>query len=1044
MTERAILFVILWIGLIGKTQSQGVSSEFGQNRVQFRDFQWQKLTYDNIDIVYYDSEDVLARQAIETAVIELKRIENFLSYKYGGAMQIAVFRNLTEYRQSNIGYENPQHSAGGFLVIPKDVSTVYFTGDYHNLQIQLRRAICDIILTEMIYGGTLQDRFSNVRSPQLPSWFIDGLSAFLAESWSAEDENSFLNALSSNSFANFNNLNHEESILAGKSIWRYLVEEYGPESVGTIMFIARYTHSAEAAIYFHTQKNIGRFLHDWKSFYEQDFARQNGGLLPKGVANIPLKIARRTHTDVALSPDGKKVAIVTNELGKYNIWEYNFASQTVKHLYSGGQRVLNQIHDYGFPKIQWNPVTGNLTYLSYEGGEYVIREQVESGNKVLQRFTSFSGIVNFSFSRTGDSLLLCATRNGSPDLYLMNLKNLEITQLTFDIYSEMEAIFDENGLIYFTSNRPIQKDSAVNFDNAVYNVFKYNNGESQNITRYFQPIKIHSLIAYEAGIIGFLSNYSGLYSAWVYSADSNAVYGQTNYKLGIIDQSISADHKTIAELLLINQQYHIFTSFVPENPIEETVIPANRNWKRSIGNIDSIFNDRNIIIGTDLSGSSDSIQISIIDSIGGNYKFQTGFDNIDYNQTSGMDTVMSVVNFKRGHFYNSLQPDYILSQSENRNLGSYMHNNEIRKDALRNPVIMPYFKISLSDVLKNYIIETGFRTSLDLLITDYISHFALLKNRADHEFTIGRHSRKYEDGNNNLKQNISTQLQYSYSYPFNEKNRISVSPGVRQELFTMKATEKNSLNTPDIRKNFVSIKIDFVHDNTISLGLNMLSGFRFTTGLDVIKSTAQLPPIINYRLDARLYKPIWRKIIWANRLSGVYGMGKGKVAYYMGAVENWTAKTQFEPNTENLKTENNYYFQQWVSQLRGFNRGVRMGSSFVLLNSEIRIPLIQMLVNRSLASEFFKNFTITGFGDLGTAFIGNSPGDPNNPFNTVYKYSPNYDISITSQRNPWALGVGYGVRTRFLGYFVKFDHAWGYLENQWFSPLTYFSLGFDF
>lgn len=1045
LTLRTIFLFVLCSFLIQNALAQGVNTDFGQNRVQYRDFKWQKLTFDNLDIVYYDQENELAKNALETAVIELNRIENFLSYKYGGAMQIVIFHNLSDYRQSNIGYENPQYSAGGFLVIPKDVSTVYFNGDYHNLQIQLRKSICDIILKEMIYGGTLQDRFSNVRSPQLPDWFTLGLSSFLAESWSASDENTLMNAMATHRFSNFNFLEPELNVLAGKSIWRYLVEKYGAESLGTVMFIARYTHSAEAAIYFHTQKKLGEFLQDWKSFYQNYYSQSASAMLPRGVANIPQKIAKRTHTDIAISPDGKTIAIVTNDQGHYSIWNFHLLTGQVDLVYKGGQRVLNQTPDLGFPKIQWNPANGHLVFLTYESGIYQLRETTTNGHKLIYSFTNFSEISNFSINMIGTQILFSASKNGFPDLYQMNMDGSNLRALTNDIYTDKEAIFHIDNSVVFASNRPLNPDSSALFSSGVFNLFRITDGRMESITSYNEKTNISALISYESGQIGFISDISGSNNAWVCTMDSTkTALGQTNYQLGVLDQSISADHSILAELLLIQGQYHIFTSSVPKNPLLESVTPKIQSWKSTIENLDSLFQERNIHVATDLFSNSDTIQYSVIDSAGGNYKYQTGFPKVDYSLSLKADSSIFNNNFKKLRFINSLQPDYLLSQSENRNIGSYMHNNLIRKEALRNPVIMPYLKISLSDILKNYIIEAGFRSSLDLMINDYTARFAVLKYRTDHDLSIGRHSRKFEDGNNVLKQNLSTQVTYSLSYPFNEKNRITFSPGFRNELFTTKGTETNNLNTPDVKITYISSQFDYVYDNTRSLGLNMLSGLRLKTGFDYLKGTALQPAIFNYRWDARMYIPIWKKIIWANRISGVYALGKGKVAYYMGAVENWTAKTQFQNQTTNLPTTDNYFFQQWVSELRGFYRGVRMGSSFALLNSELRVPVVQLLVRRPINSEFFKNFTFSGFTDLGTAFIGKSPANADNPFNTVYINSPNYDISITSQRNPMALGLGYGIRSRFLGYFIKFDRAWGYLENKWSKPISYFSLGFDF
>jgi hypothetical protein len=42
------------------------------------------------------------------------------------------------------------------------------------------------------------------------------------------------------------------------------------------------------------------------------------------------------------------------------------------------------------------------------------------------------------------------------------------------------------------------------------------------------------------------------------------------------------------------------------------------------------------------------------------------------------------------------------------------------------------------------------------------------------------------------------------------------------------------------------------------------------------------------------------------------------------------------------------------------------------------------------------------------------------------------------------LGVGYGVRSRILGYFVKYDRARGWQEGRWERTINYVSLGLDF
>lgn len=1022
-------------------QSNG--SEFGQNRVQYYPTQWQTLSSGQIDIVFQDSAIITAEYALNKAREETVRVETLLAYKYGSTMQIVVFNSLNNFRQSNFGYVNPQMNSGGFVNIPNDAAHIYFNGNYHDFEQQIRNAVCDIILREMIFGGSLQDRLERVKSSPLPYWFTKGLSDYIAEGWNAEKENALKDGFSLRKYNNFNMLSASEQALAGCSIWKYCAETYGIESISTITFIARYTNSAEAAFYFQTKNTLKELLKSWRESCELQFAVQSGQILPKGEATIAKNLRKKEQTHVSLSHNGELVSLVTQDNGRHTLWIYNIKSGSVKKLYSGGQKVLNQVADKQLPVVRWNSVNGGLAILSYEKGRYVL---LSFDNKLNKKdhftFTQFTGLNDFCFGRNSGEIVLSATSNGHSDLYLFDLKTSEYSKLSADIYHDHSPVLNEDfSKLYYVSNGP--HCDTCNYQSGVFNVFEMdmNTKKSRPITLYNKENKITYPIVYKNNNIGYLSDISGIVNAYIVKSDSmSEPVGQTNYSRNILGQSVAHSASSLVELILMNGKYTLYQSVVPANPFLESTNVTTAKWKQTYMNPDTMLMNRKNG-GLDLRMNNDSVQFAKIDTSGRQYHLQTGFKKNDYSTITGTET--SIPQASVSKFVDKLQPEFILSQSDNRNLGSYKQNIDIYRNALRNPTIMPYSKISLSDALKNNILEIGARISLDLSISDYEFSAKSLKRRLDHAVYIGRHSRKFENAQAIYKQNISTQFHYEISLPVNENNRFALQTGLRHESLIAKGTETFTLEIPDINKTFGTVKLEYVHDNTISLGLNMLKGKKLQAGFEVIDRFNHGFTIQNFYLDARMYIPIYGKIIWANRVSAVYASGSGKVSYYLGAVENWTEKEQFSRNTGTLNS-NQYQFQQWVSNLRGFNRGIRMGSSYALLNSEIRIPVFQQFRKTPMVNEFFKNFTITAFADIGTAFIDRTPSSENNPFNTVTYDYPNYTLTVTSRRNPYVLGTGFGVRTLILGYFIKYDRGYGYVEKQWQQPLNYISLGFDF
>ena len=162
----------------------------------------------------------------------------------------------------------------------------------------------------------------------------------------------------------------------------------------------------------------------------------------------------------------------------------------------------------------------------------------------------------------------------------------------------------------------------------------------------------------------------------------------------------------------------------------------------------------------------------------------------------------------------------------------------------------------------------------------------------------------------------------------------------------------------------------------------------------------------------------------------------------MGGVDNWLFP-KFNNNI-NVANDQNYAYQTLATNLRGFTQNIRNGNSFMLFNSELRLPVLRYFINRPLKSEFFNNFQVVAFGDIGTAWTGSNPySDKNSLYTKVYQQGP-ITVTIKTQNEPIVGGYGFGLRTKLLGYFIRADWAWGVEDAIVLPKVFYLSLGLDF
>ena len=104
-------------------------------------------------------------------------------------------------------------------------------------------------------------------------------------------------------------------------------------------------------------------------------------------------------------------------------------------------------------------------------------------------------------------------------------------------------------------------------------------------------------------------------------------------------------------------------------------------------------------------------------------------------------------------------------------------------------------------------------------------------------------------------------------------------------------------------------------------------------------------------------------------------------------------------------------------------------------------------ISSKVNSNFWKNFQLVGFYDIGSAWTGLSPFESGSapPRIVTNNAQPPLIAIVNDFKSPWLVGYGAGVRTVLWGYYLKFDVAWGvedFITNE--KPKGYLTFGYDF
>lgn len=1074
----------------------GLQTPFGKNRVQYQDFKWVFMSYKNFDVYYYQGGRDVAEFVGKYGEVEMQQIERLLDFNTNGRLQFIVYNKLNDLKQSNIGLENdePLYNTGGYTKIVGNKILMHFDGNHSHIREQMRAGLSKVLFEQLMYGGNIKERLQSSVLLNIPAWYSEGLFTNIAQGWSIEDNNRMRDIILTGKIKTFNRLADGNELFAGHSMWNYIRTTYGDATVANLLYMARINRNIESGFTYVLGKSSKELSAAWYEFYAKKYLNfDNNKQTPKGELS-KLKIRKQAAiTKVAVSPDGNKLAYVTNELGRYKVWMYDMRKNKRKVILKGGYKSLSNQLDDSYPLIDWHPAGKYVTMITENKGFTWLNNYYPStGKKEKSKLLNFEKILHFDYADNGQSFVMSAIKKGVSDIYVWTIRGRTATQITQDSYDDLDPAFADNSTkIIFTSNREndtlgLNKKNQTGQNQFDVFVYDFANRSNQLVRLTYTPlINETNTSAADSGRFAFVSELNGVQNLVVATLDSSIDYidtvehyryivrnyQQTNFARNIIDYDLGFTKRRAAYLQYTGGKYKLFAEALSNfelsdstevnlfTPIEEPKKDSVKTEAKSTGEI----------IKTEPVEKIDSSKIDI-----NNYTFQSEFSKkkkkkdaafvvdssavtIDSTKTSTSSTTAiapepyvmtsgdTIYIFPKQRNYDvAFNSQYFVSQLDNQLLNA-TYQTFTGGSPFFDPGLNGLFKIGLTDLMEDYRITAGIRLAGNFNSNEYILGYDNFRNRIDQSVMVYRQSRQDFTQFSLLK--ITThEAKYINKYPLNDLTAVRATVSLRNDRLVALSTDYFNLAEKNQDKYWGSGKVEYVYDNTIATGLNLKNGFRYKFFAEVFDQISEKKNLlIVFGFDARHYLKVYKQMIWANRVAGSTGAGDAKLIYYLGGVDNAITPVVNFDNTIRIDNTKNYVFQTLATNMRGFKQNIRNGSSFTLWNSELRIPIFQVLSGRPLRSDFFRSFQLIAFTDVGTAWSGTSPWSPDNNLNLDIIQTGPLTITVKKNTDPIVAGFGWGMHARVLGYFMRADWGYGYADNVLAKkPLFNFSLGLDF
>ena len=1109
--------------------------EYGKNRIQYHDDfdQWLFYESENFITYWYGKARNHGVSTVKMAEQDHDEILDIIEHRINDKIEIIVYSDVSDLKQSNIGSEETFQTTNDQTKIEGSKIFVHFTGDHDDLRRQIRKGIATVFLNSMFFGSNLQEIVQNSVSGNVPQWFQEGLTAYVGNYWMVENDDELRNIFYYEKKKKFKKLSTIYPEIVGQSLWYYIGLTYGKSEISNLLYLTRINRSVEDAFLYVFGIPFEDITDQWADYFEKRYTAERELFSSVSEQANPLKFKRKKRVPVShlrYSPDGRLLAIVDNQIGKTRVVIKDLQTGTSKKVFKYGYRNNSQATDYDYPQVSWLP-DGSALYILYEYRNQITIQllNLTTGERMEQflpeRYERVYGLTALS----DRELVFSALSEGMVDLFYYTTNNRQSTQLTQDIYDDLDvemATIDGVRGILFSSNRPNHRvmsksvDTILPFTN--FNLFHLAfEGDVPTIYQVTDQLAVDLRYPQAVGEdrFAFLSGENGIvnrkeilvdrinvpYKRLVYKdgleqlikpdalidmpdsvisvSDTSLVAYQTemrtltNYLHNIHRYAANAQRNVVAEAFLIDEDIQLY-----EREYDGSIISGQTSLHRQIlrdrvppkeapkrkSREEQTQPPREEVIRS----SNEKVQ----------YLFQSRFEDMPSNQAEVLleeskkdiailPTAVEVQESaaQETQPINRLRIVPYRLKFKLHSLSTNMDNSLLFGGLDSYTAFKPEYepvpvgiltKANFKDLFEDYAFEGGFRIPTAFNGAEYFLIFDNRKKRLDKQYAVYKRTVTenvaLDNSSSGGTQRVRTKIllgQFGVRYPIDVYQSLRATATLRQDKSTVLAADRNSLNNPDVIAQRIGLKLEYVFDNALDVDLNIRSGVRMKLFAEVVKKFNFAIDPLTLSLndgfmtvlgtDARHYFNFAKHSVIATRFAASTSFGSEQILYYLGGSDNWLIP-KFNEDTPPPRGAN-YAFQTISPNLRGFDYNIRHGSTFALLNAEVRIPFLKYLSRRPIRISFFRHMQLVGFTDLGVAWEGESPFGSDNSINILpLDNPPTVRLLVNYYRDPLVASYGVGLRTMLFGYFIRVDYAWGIETRLVQKPKLHLSLGLDF